>query len=161
ATGLSRGLEIDSDGVAVSGLAVVGASTGARTGIVMRGKNNRLWGDYVGLDALGQPDGNGGTGVEIDGDDNTVGGHDPEDRNLIPANGEDGLDVNGDDNLVEGNRIGLRPGSPAVAAGNGNVGISVAGDDNRIGEVADGAGNQIGANRAGVALVSGTGNELL
>ncbi len=72
---------------------------------------NLIQGNLIGTDITGTLDyGNSDDGVDIcDGpSNNTVGGTDPNSRNLIAANGDDGLDLElAHDNTVQGNWFGV------------------------------------------------------
>ena len=88
---------------------------------------NVIAGNYVGTEADGMsPLGNAKRGVGIYGDDNTIGGFDANERNVIAANGLDGIWVHEEgapatDNTIINNYIGAdKNGAPL---GNGDNGV--------------------------------------
>jgi hypothetical protein len=128
---------------------------------------NEILGNYIGTNASGtEPLGNGGDGVHILGEGNTVGGTVSGARNVISGNGGDGVDfqgVNTKDNKVEGNFIGTQA-SGTQDLGNGIHGVDFrdGADDNTVGGTVSGAGNRIAHNgQDGVSISSGTGNSVL
>ena len=82
--------------------------TPSSTASTSRGGNNVIAGNYIGTNAAGdaaRP--NGLTGVDVVGQDNVIGGPDPEDRNVISGNGVGRVDVtDGSGHVIEGNQIG-------------------------------------------------------
>ena len=76
------------------------------------GINNRVRGNFIGTTADGLTAlGNGG-GIYIGGDNNTIGGSDPDAINIISGNGVSpnffGIRVNaGQDNIIQGNYVGV------------------------------------------------------
>ena len=88
-------------------------------GVVLTGDDNVVAGNRLGTDDDGTTDlGNGGTGVQVQGSANTVGGSSPSSRNLISGNSNGGVFVEdaGPDNEVLGNFVGTN------ASGNGPLG---------------------------------------
>jgi CSLREA domain-containing protein len=92
--------------------------------------NNHIVGNYLGTDPTGTQDRGNGWGIYIfwGAHDNTIGGTEPEGRNLISGNDQGGIglfSVGADDNRIVGNLIGTdAQGSEAL--GNTNDGISIA-----------------------------------
>jgi CSLREA domain-containing protein len=130
--------------------------------------NNRVEGNYIGINADGVSDlGNGTSGVRVEAPGNFIGGTTEEARNVISGNGGAGILFNGSNtvgNLVEGNLIGTN------AAGTGNLGnlhgVRIAGAlDNTVGGTVDAAANTISGNtNQGVFVSSCTcaaGNRIL
>ncbi len=108
------------------------------TGVRVRQQGATITGNYIGLDASGQPAGNGTDGVEVFTDTDSVGtdifsvigGDSLEDRNVISANTNAGVHIYNDgcsvtrNSRVTGNYIGLNVGGE-VADGYGNGGAGV------------------------------------
>ena len=130
-------------------------------GVDIVGSGDLLQGNYVGTDVTGTitvtqiitlstgtfsiGNGNGQSGVEIDGTSNTVGGTTPGARNLISGNGT-GVTIKGAGNLVEGNYIGTDV-TGTKALGN-TYGVGISAPSNILGGTAPGAGNVISGNTA-------------
>jgi CSLREA domain-containing protein len=129
--------------------------------------NTRIQGNYIGVNAAGEPLGNAGEGVILGNDvSGALVGVDVDDldqRNVIAANGRNGIVIaHGSDNRVTGNRIGARPDGASAALVNpgatGRIGVLVTqattgqpAADTQIG----GAGplaNLISGNRIGVRV---------
>ena len=146
------GLDVAADDVTIRGLAIHSAGA-AGDAIRINGDDNRVEGNYLGLDETGAANGNDSDGVEIAGDGNVVGGADPADRNVIADNGFGGVSMLGDDNRVRGNTIGADPDA-TTDLGN-EVGVWMFGAGNTV------AKNLIAGNEVGVDVASGTGNEVL
>lgn len=124
---------------------------------------NIVWGNRIGLDAIGDNMANGSSGVFLGGlvTGNTIGGTSAGARNFISGNLGDGVDILGDGNTVQGNFIGTNLTGLAAGA-NGLAGVSVSGSDNVIGGDVAGAGNTIAFNNnEGIAVTgSGVGNAI-
>jgi hypothetical protein len=120
-----------------------------------------LAGNYIGLGAAGAALGNSANGVEILGNNITVGGLLAGARNVISGNSGDGVSIafgaSGD--VVLGNYIGTNTSGSASIA-NTNNGVENDGNNNTIGGSVAGARNVIDGNNAdGVLLDSdGAGN---
>lgn len=140
------------------------------------GGGHTVAGCFIGTNAAGSAagPGNGADGVKITGvANNTIGGVNPADRNIISANGQPNVfagveirDLGATGNLVQGNYIGTTA-SGAAALGNstafGYGVLLVSGaSTNTIGGAVAGAGNVISANGGGVSVQGGvntcTGN---
>ena len=136
---------------------VIGENVGA--GIVVRGSNTTIQGNYVGLNATGDVDANG-SGIQVSGaaGGTLIGGTTSGAGNVISGNTGDGVTlsaVSDAPNRLVGNVIGLDP-TGASPRPNG-VGVTVASGaaGNVIG--AAGTGNVIGRNsRAGIVLGAAT-----
>ncbi|MEK6261443.1 MAG: hypothetical protein AABP62_22825 [Planctomycetota bacterium] len=141
------GLKIKSGGSTVRGLAI-NRFNGAGIRLVT-GSGNILIGNFIGTNAAGSADlGNAGDGVQIiNSDNNTIGGNNAADLNLISGNDRFGvsIDVNSTGNVVKGNLIGTN------LAGTGDLGNTLSGvlilsASNTIGGTAAGARNIISGN---------------
>lgn len=114
--------------------------------------NNRIMGNYIGLDASGTlPLGNGGHGVSIqDAPGTAIGATVTDTVNLISGNGGSGVLVTGSSAIITGNFIGVdRHGTSAI--GNAADGITIIGGNNQITQ------NVLSGNAAaGIALQEGS-----
>ncbi len=120
----ANGLSIQAPNSTVRGLAVDGFDF---HGIVFQDADGgRVEGCYVGTDVAGTgADGNGFSGVWLNNAQATIGGPDPEDRNVISGNGTFGVLVYGagaSGSVVQGSYVGTNPAGTA-ALGNGASGI--------------------------------------
>jgi titin len=121
---------------------------------------NLVQGNSIGTDLMGSlPLGNGGHGLWVKGNGNTIGGPSVAARNLISGNGLDGIHIEGDATVVQNNYIGTDVTGHNALGNAYGVYLGSGASDNTIGGV--GAGNFIAFNTAaGVAVLteSGTGN---
>jgi len=114
---------------------------------------NQVSGNYIGTDADGLVDlGNTGDGVRIanGASNNTIGGDDPGEGNVISGNDSHGVYIYGSEthgNIVSGNLIGV-DSSGAAGVGNNRSGlvISEGADENVIGGTTPAERNVIAAN---------------
>lgn len=143
--------------------------------------NVTIYGNYIGTNASGTAAIPNGTGVELGGSGNRIGGAAAGRRNIISGNTGNGVTLHGTNNFVQGNYIGLNAAGTA-AIGNGYVALQAwdttggliggtsAGEGNVIsGNLGDGlslesgssgmtiAGNLIGTNPAGTAIIANAG----
>jgi hypothetical protein len=128
------------------------------------GTNNLLQGNYVGTDYSGQVAvANSGSGIEIQGTGNTVGGTVSGARNILAGNSKDGvrIDSTASGTLVQGDWIGINAVNKALA--NSGNGVNIAGNSNTVGGTVSAARNIISGNTSdGVLIASGaSGNQLL
>ncbi|MCP3870586.1 MAG: DUF4347 domain-containing protein, partial [Gammaproteobacteria bacterium] len=124
--------------------------------------SNQVQGNYIGTDATGSiAKGNDGHGIFIKNGatDNTIGGNNPDARNVISANALSGIrisDAGTSGNLVQGNYIGTgADGLSSSGSGNGQKGVRVSdgATNNTIGGTGAGDGNLIAYNtKSGVVL---------
>jgi trimeric autotransporter adhesin len=127
------------------------------TGIRVTGSGaigNTIEGNFIGTDPSGTQRLRNGYGVRIGGGsaNNTVGGTNPEARNVISGNLGHGVSILASGNLVQGNYIGTDKRG-ASAMGNFD-GVSIAGPNNIIGGTTEEARNVISGNRHyGVHLI--------
>ncbi len=124
---------------------------------------NSLQGNYNGTNAAGTASLANSIGVEMAGNNNTVGGSSGS-RNVISGNAKDGvkIDSGASGNQVLGNAIGVNTYDSAAVGNSGN-GIEVAGSSNTLGASYAVAPNEISGNsNDGVLLDSGSsGNQVL
>ncbi|MGH2712155.1 MAG: LamG-like jellyroll fold domain-containing protein, partial [Actinomycetota bacterium] len=135
---------------------------------------NDIEGNYIGTREDAANPAENGQGVFINGSpDNTIGGTDIADRNIISNNNTSGVNISGaaaTGNKVQGNYIGTDDSgnsalcvpcaSPALdyALGNGNHGVYLNGSpDNLIGGSAPGAGNVVSGNDQYGVKIEGAG----
>jgi hypothetical protein len=163
----TAGIEISSG---PTGNIIGGTAAGARNiisgnrgnGVWMRAsgaENNQILGNFIGTDVTGTAGlGNEENGVHVNGAaDNTIGGTDPNARNIISANVLAGVlieSVGATGNQVFGNYIGTDL-SGTLDLGNSQNGVIVRdAANNTIGGTVPGAGNVISGNTAaGVAIL--------
>jgi hypothetical protein len=122
---------------------------------------NKVEGNFIGTNADGSGSlGNDRNGVDItNAPNNTIGGTQPAQRNVISGNDRIGVDVffsGARENKVEGNFIGTNAdGSGSL--GNGSSGVNIlSASDNTIGGTDTGAGNQISANGSSGVQILGS-----
>jgi Right handed beta helix region len=151
AASVARGLDIGGDEIEIRGLVVKNAQ---EDGIVVNGRANVIAGNHIGTNAAGddaRP--NERYGLSVAGDDNVIGGPDPEDRNLISGNLFQVSVTDGSGHVIEGNRIGTNAAGTARLGGGTGVGVLLAGSGNSLRD------NQIAGLGEGV-LLSGHDNVL-
>jgi hypothetical protein len=110
--------------------------------IVASGGANRIEGNFIGIDAEGNPGFGEDHGIQIDlSDDNLL-------IDNIVSDYFVGMEVWGDHNIIQGNRIGTDP--EGLGAIPNSLGINIeGGDENLIGGTAEGEGNLISGNPVG------------
>jgi titin len=135
--------------------------SGNNIGVVVGGQANAIEGNFIGTDVSGTQALGNGTGVEIAGTSNTIGGTTAGARNLISGNGNDGVLITGNSNLVAGNYVGTDV-SGTKALGNAKNGVeignaSLTGSNlNTVGGTTTGSGNVIAFNgHDGVFIANG------
>jgi uncharacterized repeat protein (TIGR01451 family) len=156
----SGGIYIDSGAdfnkIGTGFVANVISGNAPKPGIEIHGSDNEVKNNRIGLNGAGAAALPNGTGVQLFGDDNYIGGI-GSDRNFISGNSGSGIVINSSDNAVSNNYIGLDvAGTTAVP--NGSHGILVTGTaaGNEIGEP---LGNVIASNSKGILLnTTGIGN---
>ena len=155
--GLRMGLhpEVFPSGHRIEGVAV---NRWTGNGIVLDSFGScTIVGCFIGTDVSGTvPLGNGDNGIYLSNESNSsLGGRDPEDRNLISANFSDGVEIAlfSSGTNVHGNLIGTdRVGSPILP--NGETGVLIhASSQNRIGGIEPGASNFIAFGSGGGVVV--------
>ncbi|MCB9775988.1 MAG: DUF4347 domain-containing protein [Nitrospiraceae bacterium] len=126
-------------------------------------QNNYIGTDISGTAAIGNGQVGAGTwgGVLIDGDNNTIGGSNAGEGNLISGNQHWGMLLYGTGNTMLGNQIGTNAGGTA-AVGNVGEGILIGSGSHKIGGTTAGEGNLIAYNTSkGVSVTGGTNNSIL
>jgi hypothetical protein len=123
-------------------------------GVAIAGDQNRVEGNYVGVDETGAiGPGNVDNGIAITGNQNLVSG------NVSSRNGLAGVLVDGTSNTITFNAIGTDAGM-TVDLGNSD-GVVVDGNSNLVGGTGDGARNVISGNSdAGVEVTAGQNNRV-
>jgi hypothetical protein len=121
-------------------------------------EENRILGNLVGADASGtSPLGNGGSGMSIDGSNNTVGGTVPGARNIVSGNAGNGVHFTGtpQGNLVQGNHVGTDiTGLVAMPNGTNFPGVWIGAPDTTVGGTIPSARNIISGNASVGAFLS-------
>jgi CSLREA domain-containing protein len=129
-------------------------SGNSRTGLWLRSNAGVVQGNWIGLTADGRAALPNGTGLDVDGDSNQIGGANSGEGNVIAGN-EDGVVIDGESNAFLGNTIGADPtGSFAIPNA---VGMYLGGNNNTLGEAA--APNLISGNGRGL-VVTGSHNTI-
>jgi parallel beta-helix repeat protein len=159
-TAFGDGLQISAGGSTIRGLVINRfMDEGIELGVL---GGNLIVGNYIGTDTTGTvslPNHDGG--IDVNSPNNTIGGPDTSDRNVISGNLNGGVNVSstGTGTVIRGNYIGLN------AAGSGALGNAVANvllssvSDVTIGGTAAGDGNVISAsNGPGIWLLGSSGN---
>ena len=158
---ISAGGSSNTIGGTVSSMAdIIGDNTGS--GISIAGSTNLVEGDLIGTNSA-NANLNNVIGVLVTGSANTIGGLTAGAAVTIAFNTTAGIELNGTGatlNVVAGDFIGTNSGGSADLY-NG-VGVQVGGgSSNTIGGTVSGSANTIGFyTTAGIALLSGSGNEI-
>jgi parallel beta-helix repeat protein len=156
--GMGSGLWIDSSNNIIRGLAINRFNEGI-TIYDDGATNNVVLGNHIGTDASGMVDlGNINDGVRIvDGaQDNTIGGDEPADRNVISGNGQHGVHISDSGtagNAVEGNFIGLAAnGTDPLGNDASGIALDYGAANNTIGGSDSRHRNAISANDYGIEI---------
>ena len=142
---------------------VIGGNTG--DGLVLRGQDGVVTGNWIGTSAVAASLGNAGSGVRLEGFDpldasgNRIGGTGPGDGNVIGMNLGSGIVSVGTAarNTIQGNWIGTNAQGADLA--NGGNGVFLI-HDNTVGGTEPGAGNVIGFNAFDGIQVHGNRNAI-
>src|ERR1041385_6903222 len=124
---------------------------GGTSEILLAGNDNIVKGNYVGLDATGNVAASPAEfGFQIVGDNNTIGGTDPDDRNIISGNSVSGIMISGVTGkgvgtTIIGNYIGTDPAGTQKRPN--NYGIQVLSGGPTIGGTTDPERNVISGNK--------------
>ncbi len=142
-----------------------GTSGGGAVGVLLTSSasGTTIQGNIVGLNAAGTAAvANDGHGMNIQSNNNTIGGTTALERNVISGNNNSGLWVAGNSNTIRGNYFGVGSNG-TTSLGNGWDAISIGGNNNTVGGTGASDGNIL-ANSGddGVEVMgSGTGNAIL
>ena len=119
------------------------------SGIVINGSDNDVQNNYIGTDRDGLKRlGNLKNGIDVIGNNNRIGGSDPNFRNIISGNFGEGMEIISVDNKVQGNFIGT-DANGMISPGNG------------LGDPARDPFNQgLGNDGQGVAISGGGNNDI-
>lgn len=157
--GYQVGMQVPGTGALIRGLAFVRGSHG----LIVRGHENRIEGNFFGFEPDGETTAPLSAGVQIYGEFNLVGGLAPAQRNLFGGyNTAIHFALSGAiRNAVYGNLIGVNRHGQML----GNVQTGIAFSDarlNRVGDYAGQAGNLIvGHTQHGVNIMRGDGNAIV
>ena len=151
-----NGFSVGGPNCVVRGLVINrGSNTGMTvesTGAFIEG--NLIGTDRTGTVALG----NAGEGIAIESfaSNNTIGGTTAAARNLVSSNGGHGLQISGDGNTIQGNYVGTDFNGTSIL-GNGGVGALVSGAGNILGGASANlfSGNSAGI---ALGILSGSGH---
>lgn len=120
-------------------------------------------GNLIGTDASGtKAVPNFSNGIRLGAGNNTLGGSEPGEGNVISGNGGFGVVLSGDNNVVQGNQIGTNAaGGAALPNGLGGI-LIYQGAYNQIGGVLPGAGNVISGHSGhpGISLTASFGGNV-
>lgn len=156
-------INILGNNVTLRGFSIIGANSNG-DGIEVNGNDARIVGNFIGIDASGNVDGNR-VGIRNFGDGTEIGGTDLSDRNVVSGNDLDGISLWNTSTgvVIEGNYIGV-DWTGTSDFGNGLAGIYISGNSefNTIGGVLAGEANLITNNgEEGVRVVNaGYGNSI-
>lgn len=158
------GFKITAGGSTIRGL-VINRFNGSSGGGIFLGENgdNVIQGNYIGTDISGSSASANYWGIDMESsDNNTIGGPEPGEGNVISGNFNMGIRIAGsDNNVVQGNFIGT-DATGSSALGNGNQGIWISNSNgNIVGGMASGEGNVISSNAdVGVRIGFGSNNQI-
>jgi hypothetical protein len=157
------GLTITAGSTTVRGLAINRWATNGFGGggiVISTAGGNVIRGNFIGTTADGTAAAsNGGVGIRVGSDSNTIGGLAAADRNVVSANFV-GIVIDGNNNLLTGNFVGT-DGAGTAGLANNYDGVQVTGSNNTIGGTAASARNVLSGNaRAGIWIDGGNGNKV-
>ncbi len=116
------GIHISGDETTIRGFVVQNFTD---EGIEVVGDNSTIAGNYVGVRVDGSTAAGNDDGILVRGANNTIGGPDVADRNVVGGNGDDGISLDsGDDNTVRNNFVGITADG-AGTVGNGGEGVAI------------------------------------
>ena len=127
-------------------------------GLSLQGGGASVTGNHIGTGVSGTSDlGNGGHGVHVISDDNSIGGVNPGEGNVVSGNELDGVNVDllsTENNLILGNKVGTNVSGDA-SVGNSGWGVHVLfADLTTIGGSGSSARNLISGNGTGGVLLA-------
>ncbi len=148
-----------SGGSTIQGLVLNHTTSGVSILVNGNSTGNTIRGNYIATDVTGMASAGTGGGIELDTANNTVGGLNPADRNVIVAGGVSIRFVNG--NTVQGNMIGTNAAGTA-ALGTGDAVFARDTSNTTIGGPTLAARNVIattgGGSATGITLIVGFGD---
>ena len=150
-------LVIDTSGVLIRGLVICRFGTGAA--IVINGKGNTIRGNFIGTGRLGNGREPNLFNIQVNGDDNVIGGTAAGQRNLISGSFTSGIAIAGTGNVVQGNYIGTDASGTAAIANDG-AGIAINSDLNTIGGTGSARNVVSGNGSAGIFLNQANSNTI-
>jgi uncharacterized repeat protein (TIGR01451 family) len=157
-SGNPAGIQLNGGNSTVRGLAI---NRFGGPGILLTTEGNVIEGNFIGTDLSGTLALGNGVGIQINGNNNRIGGTNLVSGNLISGNLGAGVDCQSNTNLFQGNMIGTDL-SGNLNLSNGLAGISINGNANLVGGQGSRAGNAIAFNgAAGVAISSGQNNTVV
>ncbi len=144
-----------SDGSTIRGLAITDFANGSQgNAIVINSNDNLIVGNYIGVKPDGSTQDSNHTGIDIfGGANNTIGGTDDADRNVIASNTYAAIAIHGStaqDNRVIGNNLGVSSDGASVLGGHYGVVLWDGADNNEIGGTGTEDGNKIAGYDRGV-----------
>ncbi len=162
--GSAHGIDIDAGSCTIRGL-VINRFDGQGIDIddfSGANENNTIAGNYIGTNVAGTADlGNNQDGIEVDTDNNTIGGTAAAARNVFSGNEDEGIDLGNtaSGNVIEGNFVGTNAAGTG-ALGNTDEGVEIDGPNNTVGGTTTAQRNIISANGDdGIDIEeNGTGN---
>ena len=133
--------------------------------IVMETDNNKIQGNFIGIEADGETAFPNARGVQImNASGNLIGGTTPEERNIISGNSSIGIAVFGNedragpnsfDNIITGNYLGTNAAGTAAVGNNDNIQVSQGAKNTIIGGLSPEERNIVsGANYRGIVIAS-------
>ncbi len=122
---------------------------GCMFGISLGGSDNRVFGNYIGVDTSGNTALPNVVGIIVANSGNMIGGGTPAERNIISGNTIQGIGAAGTNNSIRGNYIGI--GANGVVSIPNGIGVKMDGAG-IIGGDSPGDRNIISANGNGVSL---------
>jgi hypothetical protein len=156
------GVEVNGSGETIGGITAAARnviSGNSNDGILIDSFSggDAVQGNYIGIDLTGTSALGNGTGIEISGSANTIGGTMSGARNVISGNSTDGVSIDSSASgvAVQGNYVGTN-NSGNSTLGNGTNGIEVGGSNNTIGGTVAAARNVISGNGF---VISGNGRD--
>ena len=122
---------------------------GCLLAIALEGSDNRVTGNYIGVDESGNTVLPNQVGIIVANSGNIIGGSTPTERNIISGNSIQGIGAAGSNNIIKGNFIGI--GADGVTSIPNGIGVKMDGAGIIGGDIA-GDRNIISSNGNGVSL---------
>jgi hypothetical protein len=145
-----NGIEVAGNNNTIYGGNVISGNSKDGVLIARGASGNQVLGNDIGADVGGiSPVANSGNGIEVAGNNNTIGG-----GNVISGNSKDGV-------LIASGASGNQVLGSQIGANGSGTGVEVGGNSNTVGGTASGAGNAISGNSNAGVLISGGANQVL